>query len=58
MLTVIFANVIGFAVIYGLWCFIEWKVVKIKPISDWNSDERSVLLVVLALFTLLGLMSC
>ena len=47
-------NVIGFGFVYALWCFFEWKIVKIKPISNWASESRLMFLIVFFILSLFG----
>jgi len=58
MLNVIIANVVGFVIIYAMWCFYDWEIVKIEPLGKWKSEGRLALLIAVMMLSFIGLLFC
>lgn len=49
-------NVVGFFIIYLLWCFYDWNIVTIKNPKKWKPVDRLMFLVVFIIISLMSLL--
>lgn len=55
MIDMILFNVVGFFIIYLMWCLIDWDIVTVTHPKKWKPEARLIFVVV---FILLSLLSC